>query len=195
MKPVFGAILGGGAGVRIGGRKAMAQLAGRPMAGHVADVLRLNVSMLAVIGDRESAGALGVAHVADVPGLPKGPLAGVCSAMEWAEAQGGGWLLVATCDAPLLPANLVARLLAGAVGRNAAYAETAEGEHPLASAWCSSLAARLRETLMHGHPPVRSVLKAIGAASVWFDDPGAFMNVNTSGELRLAEARIAARGR
>jgi molybdopterin-guanine dinucleotide biosynthesis protein A len=49
--------------------------------------------------------------------------------------------------------------------------------------------------LRHGHPSVRSVLKAIGAASVWFDEPEAFMNVNTLSELRLAEARIAALGR
>jgi molybdenum cofactor guanylyltransferase len=192
---IFGAILGGGAGVRIGGRKAMMPLAGRPMAARVADILLPQVTRLAVVGDMEAAAALGVEHVPDAPGLPSGPLAGVYSAAAWVGAMGGDWLLVSPCDVPLLPADLGARLLAGAAGRNAAYVETADGEHPLVSLWRSSAAAHLREALANGHPPVRSMLRAVGAAPVWFEDAGAFMNVNTPDELRLAEMRLAARGR
>lgn len=192
MTVIFGAILGGGAGARMGGRKAMAMLAGKPLAAHVAAVLRPHVAELAVVGDAEAAQALDATHVADLPELARGPLVGVASGLTWAVARGAEWLVVAPCDTPLLPPDFPARLLAGAAGRNAAYAETSEGPHPLASLWRCSLALRLCEVLKQDHPPVRRALEAFSAAVVQFEEAEAFMNVNTPNDLRLTDARLAA---
>lgn len=190
-----GVVLCGGAGARLGGRKAMQTLAGKPLVAHVAGRLLPHIAALAVAGDEEAAAALSVGSLDDPPGIERGPLAGVLSGLEWAAARGADWLAVAPCDTPLLSADLIPRLLAGAMdaSSNAAFAKTADGLHPLVAVWRCSLASRLRRELATGHPPVHRLLAMLGAERVWFEDAEAFMNVNTQDELRLAETRLAQR--
>lgn len=186
----FGIILCGGAGVRLGGRKAMTLLAGRPMSAHVADRLRPDVAMLAMGGDAEAAAAVGVENVADPVGVARGPLAGVLAGLEWASAQGAEWIVTAPCDTPLLPVGTAAQLLAGAQGAEAGFAETGDGPHPLVCAWRTRIAARLRTVLVSAHPPVWRFLEDLGAKKVWFDDAAGFMNVNSPGDLLQAQQRV-----
>lgn len=193
QEAVLGVILCGGAGARIGGRKAMVPLAGRPMAAHVADLFRSSAVGLAVAGDAEAASALGVPNLDDPAGLARGPLAGVLSALEWGATRRAEWIVTAPCDTPLLPGDVVVRILEGAQQAEAAFAQTEDGPHPLVCAWRCSAAGELRKALIGGHPPVRSVLDQLGAAKVCFDEAEAFMNVNTPEELKLAELRLAGR--
>lgn len=186
-------ILCGGAGTRIGGRKPMTMLAGRPMAAYVADLLGPEVAGLAIAGDVETAAAIGVVNLDDPPAMARGPLAGVLSALEWSLSQGAAWIVTAPCDTPFLPRGVAGRLIEGAQEAGAAFAQTDDGAHPLVCAWRSSMAGELRAALMAGHPPVWRLLDQIGAAKVRFDQAEAFMNINTPEELRLAEQLLGRR--
>lgn len=191
MKPetLAGIILSGGAGSRIGGRKAMASLCGRPMIAHVAEALRGCVDGLAVVGDAEAAKAIGAESISDPPACPPGPLAGVLAGMMWAESRGAGWLLVAPCDTPLLKPAIFERLLSEADG-DAAIAETAEGLHPLVSVWRCGRSGWLAGQLGGASRAARTVLAALGAKHVWFDQRQWFANVNTREDLAGVSAII-----
>lgn len=189
------AILGGGAGARMGRRKALVELDGGSLVAHVARALRVSASKLAVVGDADAAHTIDAVALSDPPGFPSGPLSGVSAALSWAEAGGARFLLIAPCDTPLLDGSVFERL-GEAVDRGArvACAETADGLQPLVSIWRTTLADSLRGELADGHPPVRDVLARAGLERVRFDDAEMFLNINTPADLRRAEAiRLARR--
>jgi molybdopterin-guanine dinucleotide biosynthesis protein A len=187
---VFASVLAGGQSRRFGADKAMAELGGAPMIVRVGACLRPQVEKLAVVGHPEGAAALGCVSLTD-PALPaKGPLLGVVAALEWAAAGGADWLLTAPCDAPFLPSDLAARLIAAAraQGAQAAFAATASGLHPLSAVWSPALAPALRATLAGGaHPPVHD---AVAHAVVAFDEEDAFANVNTQADFARIKAKL-----
>ncbi len=188
------AILGGGAGLRIGGRKALVMLGGKPLAEHVASVLRPAASRLAMIGDAEAADAVGATPLVDPPGLPAGPMSGVCAALEWAVEEGASLVMVAPCDTPLLTSQVVAELRAAMEpGVKVACVESPDGLQPLISMWRSDLAPWLKSELGDGHPAVRAVLVKAGCARVKLRDADVCLNVNTPADLRQAEAILRAR--
>jgi molybdopterin-guanine dinucleotide biosynthesis protein A len=190
---VVGLVLAGGRSVRFGGEKAVAVLEGRPLLAWAAERLRSVCSEVAANvrpgTEAESvARALGLPALHDEPGDATGPLAGVKVGLIWAAEQGASALAVSPCDAPLLPDDLYARLLAAAASE-AAMAETADGRQPLCAVWPVAALPAVREALAGGaHPPTWQVLERLGARKVSFDDPAAFANVNTREDLAAAEA-------
>lgn len=187
------AILAGGASSRFGADKAMVDLGGTPMISHVARVLRGGA--LAVVGHAGAAAWLGAESLSDPPSAVRGPLAGVLAGLEWAERLQARWLITAPCDAPLLPADLAAKLIGAAetAGASAAHACTADGLHPLCAAWRPALAERLRRCFADGiHPPVREV--AHDSVHVLFEHEGAFLNVNTQADLDRVLAQLKVSG-
>lgn len=186
------AILAGGESRRFGADKAFAQLAGRPMLAHVAGALA-GADTLAVVGNSRGAALLGAADLHDPSDAVSGPLAGVLAALDWAQSKGAAWLVTAPCDAPLLPPDMAARLIAAAEAARApaALAATAGGLHPLCAAWRPALATVLREHFASGsHPPVRAL--APDAAVVAFEDEIMFTNVNTREDIARVLARLGA---
>jgi molybdenum cofactor guanylyltransferase len=185
MTHFVAAILAGGASSRFGADKAMVEIGGAPMIAHVARAL--GGAGLAVVGHPHAAAALGAVSLRDPPGAVAGPLAGVLAALEWAEAA--PWLVTAPCDAPLLPHDLAARLIAAAErsGAEVAYACTSDGPHALCAAWRPALAATLRRHFAGGvHPPAREIVP--DAARVMFEARDAFLNVNTKEDLDRASS-------
>lgn len=188
---IVAAILAGGQGERIGGDKALKSLGGSLLIAHVARALS-NASALAVVGDFEAAQILGATALSDPTDLPRGPLAGVLSALEWGAAGGVEWVAFAPCDTPLLPGDIIERLRAAADGA-LACAETEDGLEPLISLWRTSLAARVRASLNTGaHPPMHVFFREIGVARVSLSATEA-MNVNTLDDLARAETILAKR--
>jgi molybdenum cofactor guanylyltransferase len=193
---IVGAILAGGEGQRIGGAKALIDLAGEPLIAHVARALRGGVTALAVVGDAFSAELLGAEGLSDPVGVAQGPLAGVLAALEWAERSGAAWLATAPCDTPFLPRDVVQQLAAGAAASGALIvcAETPDGAQPMVALWRSDLAASLRVVLQTGkHPAIHRLLDDFGASRVSFDGAD-FVNVNTPEDLARARALLAPRG-
>jgi len=187
------AILGGGAGRRIGGRKALVVLRGAPLAEHVARALRPFSKKLAMVGDAEAAARIGGVSLTDPPGFPAGPLSGICAALEWALSENATFVIVAPCDMPLLTQDVIARLgEVASVANKVVCAETADGLQPLVSIWRSDLAGWLKTELSGGHPSVRDVLAHAGFERIMFPNADTFLNVNTPENLRLAETLLGA---
>lgn len=109
---IVGAILAGGAGSRIGGSKAMVELAGRPLISYpLSAVLEAGLEPLVVAKPDTQLPELAVPVVREGPRDPH-PLHGVIAALE---AARGRPVLVVACDMPLVTAALLA-WLAGITG-------------------------------------------------------------------------------
>jgi molybdopterin-guanine dinucleotide biosynthesis protein A len=191
-----GVVLAGGRSVRFGGEKAAALLAGKPLLVWAAQRLQRSCALVA-INARPGSEAQGIAAAAGLPvlhdlaGDAAGPLAGVRVGLAWAKEQGASVLAVSPCDAPLLPEDLFARLLAAAAGGAAAMAETADGPQPLCAVWPVSALAALSEALAGGaHPATWRMLDSIGARRVRFESAEAFANLNTRADLAAVAQRL-----
>jgi molybdopterin-guanine dinucleotide biosynthesis protein A len=174
------------------------------MLAHVIDRLRPQVSALAINanGDPARFARFGLPVIPDTVAGFVGPLAGVLAGMRWAAAHtpAARWIVTAAGDAPLLPENLVARLLAAASDRPGAIAlAQSQGElHPVIGLWSVALADDLETALgrgvrkvlhwtdQHGTVPVPFGLRRIGGTEL---DP--FFNANTPEELEELRAIIA----
>ena len=190
----FGVVIAGGRSVRFGGEKAVAVFEGRPLLSWAVGRLAPHCARVAVNarpGTQTEALAaqegLDVLH--DAAGDAAGPLAGVRAGLQWAAARGGRRIAVSPCDAPLLPADLFARLL-GAAGEGAALATTVDGRQPLCAVWPVHALGAVIDALKDGaHPPTWRLLEQIGAVAVPFDTPSAFANVNTRESLEALAQR------
>jgi molybdopterin-guanine dinucleotide biosynthesis protein A len=171
---------------------------------HVLDRLKPQVGPIAINanGDPARFARFRLPVIADTVAGFVGPLAGVLAGMRWsvAHAPEARWIVTAAGDAPLLPADLVARLLAAAGGREQAVplAQSRGELHPVIGLWPVALADDLEEHLArgvrkvlhwtdrHGTIPVPFPLARIGEAAI---DP--FFNANTPQELAELRAMVA----
>jgi molybdopterin-guanine dinucleotide biosynthesis protein A len=195
---VAGMVVAGGRSTRFGGEKATAVLGGQTLLTWAVRRLQRACREVAVNArpgtqTEALARAAGLHVLHDAPGDPDGPLAGVKAGLGWAASRGARLLAVSPCDAPLLPQDLFARLVAAA-GEGAAMAVTADGRQPLCAVWPVAALPFLTDALQGGaHPPTWRTLEAIGARQVVFDPPEAFANVNTREDLEIAARRFAER--
>lgn len=193
---IFGIILAGGQGRRMGtagqgADKALLPLAGRPLIAHVCDRLEPQVEALAVSanGDPARLRRFGLPVLAD--DTPLGPLAGILQGLLWAGAQGADALVSAPVDAPFLPGDLTPRLILAADGPGLALARSGGRLHPTFGLWPVALAPDLAGFLASGaKPKVMDFALSQGAAIADFPDDGSFSNLNTPEDLAAAAALI-----
>ncbi|MFL5385083.1 MAG: molybdenum cofactor guanylyltransferase [Longimicrobiaceae bacterium] len=197
----LGAILAGGASRRFGPSKALAIVGGRTIVERVRDAMEAAVGCVVLIAyDREMAAALGVQSRPDLqPGC--GPVAGIETALRWAEEEGRPGALVAACDMPFLDARAL-RLLADFARSNpstdAVAVRMGNGRKPPLCAWLSVRCLPAAERVVAGEDRSFGVLlSAVATAWVPGEDVARirspetmFFNVNTPDDLRRAE-RIA----
>lgn len=190
---IFGVILAGGEGLRMGGvDKAFVPLAGRPLIAHVLDRLEPQVErvLISANGDASRFAGLGCQVVAD--DRPQGPLSGVLSALTAAAAMGATHVVSTPVDTPFLPGDLVPQLLLAAEtsAEGLAFAADATGDHPATALWPVGLAPALADFLASGEAKVTRFTSAHGALRALFPDPRAFLNLNTPEDLVVAEALL-----
>lgn len=194
----LGLVIAGGRSLRFGGEKAVAMLGEQPLLLWAVERLRRACAEVAVNarpGTETEAVARrhGLLVLADLPGAPDGPLAGVQAGLAWAEGRGASALAVSPCDVPGLPDDLYVRLAATA-GEGACMAETSEGRQPLCAVWPVGALPRVTSALADGaHPPTWRMLEEIGAVKLRVEPPQAFANINTREDLARVEAEHAAR--
>ena len=194
MMRLFGVILAGGEGRRMGGAdKALLPLAGRPLVWHAMDRLSPQVESLAISanGDPARLAKLGLPVLPDAERL--GPLAGILAALDWAAQRGATAVVSVAVDTPFFPGDLVPRLALAAEGAREGLAMVRSGgrDHPTFALWPVSLRDPLREFLGRGEVPrVRGFADLHGAARADFADDGAFDNLNTPEDLSRAEALL-----
>lgn len=123
-------VLAGGEGRRLAGAdKGLVRWRGVPLVQHVLNALKPQSAEQLISANRnlDVYACFGAPVVRD--GDSSGPLAGLAVLLAAAQYE---WLLCVPCDAPLLPADLAARLLATAQQHNAAASYLHDGEraHP-----------------------------------------------------------------
>lgn len=182
--------------------KGLLRLDGAPLVAHAQRYLAPQVSSVLVSANRHVEDYADYGRViSDDPrlGSDLGPLAGVASALA---ATPTPWLAVMPVDVLNLPADMVARLAGAAQGAGAfiAYASTGGPDgggapgtipdgraHPLCMVLHAGLAGSLRDYLGGGDRKVQLWQKKHAAVPVFFDGGyGAFFNINTPEDLRLA---------
>ena len=195
-------ILAGGRSLRMGGGdKALLTVAGTSLLVRTIAALRPQVGPLVLNSGSEAVrrAAAELPAVADaLPGFA-GPLAGILAALDWVRDQ-APWcrLLVSVpVDAPLFPADLVARLAAALEAGDGDLACAASGgrRHPVFGLWPLELAEDLRRAVVE--EGVRTVDAWAGrhrlAVVEWPDRPSdPFHNVNTPGDLEGLAALLPA---
>ena len=201
---VTGVIIAGGRSTRMGGReKALIELAGRPMIGHVIGRMLPQVDRLAINanGDASRFAPFGLPVVPDTLADQPGPLAGLLAALEWArcETPDARYVASVAADTPFVPDSLVTRLLAAIEGERASCAIAASGgaSTPVVGVWNVGLAGALAEALHQGVRAVHRFAAAQRSAVVEFApiqiageriDP--FFNVNSADDLERARALL-----
>jgi len=175
-----------------GADKALLLLQDRPLLAHVLDRLEPQVEQILISanGDLTRLAAFGCEVVADVN--PQGPLSGVLAALMRAETLGATHLVSTPVDTPILPGDLVPRLLLAAEGspEGLALAATSDGDHPASALWPVGLAPALAAFLESGEAKVTRFSDAHHAARATFPDADAFLNVNQPEDLARAEALL-----
>jgi len=183
-------ILAGGLATRLGGGdKVLLPLAGTTMLARI--LARLGPGRVAINanGDPGRFAPFGLPVLPDpIEGWP-GPLAGVLAAMEWA---GQGDVVTVPGDAPFIPRDLVARLLAARAEAGAEIAVAASGgrTHPVAALWPAQLHDDLRRAVIDEN--LRKVAGWIArhrSVPVEFpvDPVDPFFNINHPEDLAEAE--------
>lgn len=192
---IVAAILAGGKGARMGGRKPERELRGRSLLKWVAACARAQTSLIAVVvrGKNPTAVA-GVRVLRDDPHL-LGPIAGLKTALVWARREGATWLLTLPCDTPFAPSDLAARLRCAADGARAPASLASSGDllHPACALWRTDLGESLDAYAESGRSSLTGLAEAVGYVAVdWPTLPlDPFFNINTLADLAESE-RIAA---
>lgn len=193
---IFGVILAGGQGRRMGGAdKALLTLGGQSLAARARDRLAPQVEALAISanGDQARLMQLGLPVLPDA--RPQGPLSGVLAALDWAAEAGATAVVSVAVDTPFFPCDLVPRLClaAEAAPEGLAVASCGGRLHPTFGLWPVALRGPMRDWLAGGQAKVMDFTARHGAVAAAFPaaEPDPFLNLNTPEDLMRAEAVLA----
>ncbi|HEX8120778.1 MAG TPA: molybdenum cofactor guanylyltransferase [Solirubrobacteraceae bacterium] len=180
----LGAILAGGRGARLGGAKATAEAAGRPLLAWALDALRESVADVVVIAKQATPLPPCDAPVHRDEPEDFHPRHGLVSALRRA---GGRPVVVVPCDMPLVPPALLDVLLdVVADGAAAAIPRTEGRVHPLCAAYAPSVLHDLESAAPDEALTV--TLDRLGAVVLDADAAAdRMLNVNTRADLAVAE--------
>lgn len=193
---VNGWVLCGGESRRMGGQdKGLIDWQGHPLAWHVASTLALQVSQATLNANRhlDTYRNWPWPVCPDNPALPAqgGPMIGLLTGLQKASTH---WLQLAPCDTPMLPSDLVKRLLAAAEQTRSTVVVPVtrhQGGGVLYHHWTAALVAchgmdDLAKAVERGERKLGQWMTRQRWAAVLFDDThvaGAFKNMNTPQDL------------
>ncbi|MDP1645625.1 MAG: molybdenum cofactor guanylyltransferase MobA [Thiobacillus sp.] len=182
---VVAVVLAGGQGRRMGGAdKGLIDYQGRPLIEWVLAALIPQVDELVISANRnfDTYAAYGHRVLPDtLPDFP-GPLAGVLAALQTVAAD---WLVVAPCDTPHLPTDLVLRLLGAAQLERVPLAVAADDARVHYGCFIVRTDQRdnLAAFLARGERAVRHWQAGLASTTVRFDAAG-FANLNQPNDLQ-----------
>jgi molybdopterin-guanine dinucleotide biosynthesis protein A len=183
-------ILAGGSSTRLGGGdKCLLPLGRASILAEIINILVPQVSGIAINSNSDP-------HLFDETGLDVfcdvmpgrlGPLAGILTAMQWAQTSGASHVLTVACDTPFLPRDLGARLVACAHG-DVVVAASAGRIHPTVGLWAVRYAEKLKHDLENGTRRVHGWLETVPFTVVEFscDPVDPFWNINTHSDWEAA---------
>lgn len=192
QQKISAVILAGGRGQRMGGEdKGLVQLDGRPLVAWMIDRIGPQVDELLISANRhlDQYGRFGYPVLADTADDFRGPLAGLSRGMATAAHS---LVLSAPCDTPFLPPSLVKRLVSALISSNSDLALPVTGgqTHRAVCLYRKKLLPSLDDFLAKGGRRVGEWQSLQQGIEVPFEDADEFVNLNTAGELELAQHRL-----
>lgn len=190
-RPPFSvAILAGGESRRMGRDKALAPLAGKPVAAHVIESLKpLADDIFIVANDYATYGRFGLPVRADHFGF-RASLVGVYSALASAAEE---YCFVTACDLPFADPALVKYMAGLAAGYDAVVPVSHRGREPLHAFYAKSCLEKMRAGIEGGDLAIRHALSALEVRDVTTEemesicDPATvFLNINSPDDLKEA---------
>jgi molybdopterin-guanine dinucleotide biosynthesis protein A len=195
-------VLAGGGSTRFGQDKALVEFAGKPMLGHMIELLRglaKNVKIVAPQGKYTNFGA----EIVEDRWPGEGPLGGIITALIHASRDNSAreWNFIVSCDMPFLTAEWITYLGERATKSAAQVVlpHSANGPEPLCAVWRTDAAAAIEDQFNKG---VRKVTAAIAKLKSevldeadWkrFDSAGRlFWNMNTAADYEEARRIVEA---
>jgi molybdenum cofactor guanylyltransferase len=185
LQPI-GVVLAGGLGRRMGGAKAMVELAGRPLICYPLDALAAALDEVAVLAKADTElPSLPGATIWVEPQLHHHPVVGISQALALA---GGRPVLICAVDLPLVTPELVRRLAAEDPAGAPAVVASRRGEfQPLLGCYRPGALELLEPA---GNRPLRELVAAIKPRLLDVDDPESLYNVNEPADLLPAAAAL-----
>ena len=187
----LGAVLAGGAGSRLGGAKAAAPLAGRPLISYpLESFAEAGIETVVVAKAKSELPEISVPVVTE-PEEPRHPLAGIVTALDHAA---GRPVVVCACDMPFVPPPLLRRL--ATLDHPLAIAQSGRHHHPLLGRYSPEVRESLRSGLAAGASTTHTVMSLgplvlTGADLHRFGQPRLItFNVNTRGDLDYAASIV-----
>ena len=183
-------ILAGGRGRRMqDSDKGLLLLAGKPLVKHVLERIAPQVSQLMINCNRhaDEYARFGYPIYADSVDDFPGPMAGFHSALQHSDSE---LFLFVPCDTPLLPIDLLDRLVAVMTRDNSDVCTVSDGErlHPVILLAKRGALAGLEDNLRQGHHKVMQWFEEQRHSVADFSErPEAFINLNTSADLNRLE--------
>ena len=184
-----GAILAGGAGLRIGGEKATVALHGKPLICYpletIGEVLK-SVTVLVKTGTKLP--PLAGVTVWIEPERPRHPLMGITQALA---VSGGRPVLVCAADLPFVTPELVRRLVRADPRGAPAVVACAHGSlQPLLGCYQPRALDLVAGVAREGTAPVLETIARIDPILVEADDPEELFDVDTPDDLLQAAAML-----
>lgn len=120
-----------------------------------------------------------------------GPLAGVLTAMIWAEEHGHSHVVTVPGDVPFLPDDLICRMTAAAQFRRPVVLASGGRVHPTIGLWPVGLAERLDQTINSGVSRMLTWCRLVGAVELMYppENTDHFLNLNTPADMEYAHTR------
>lgn len=180
---VTAVILAGGKGRRMDGKdKGLVELANRPLIEYVIDAIEPQVEAIILNANRnqEKYSHYGYPVISDILDNYQGPLAGFLSALKNATTS---HIVTLPCDGPLLPSDLVERLILSLTINKAEISVAHDGDRmqPVYSLIPIELIDSLSAFLESGERKIDLWYKQHHIALADFSDcPETFRNVNTA---------------
>ncbi len=181
-------ILAGGKGSRLGGQdKGLVLYQGKPLVEHIIERIKPQAAKLLINANRNHATyrAYGYPVINDTMRDYQGPLAGFSAAMQVIETE---YMITLPCDAPLIPGDLVERLIASLQGNPPSSIAVAHNGQRLQSVHALipvKLQDNLDKFLANGDRKIGLwYAQHHYIATDFSDSPQAFVNINTE-EQRL----------
>lgn len=209
-------ILAGGRAQRMDGcDKGLVSLHGQPMICHVIDTLKPQLELIRINANRNQSAYAALAQDLKKPlsrylsefdtkqavgcGFEvvgdnlhdfQGPLAGIAAGLQHCPTE---WMLIAPCDTPFLPADLVQRLRQTAEREQAEIVVAHDGKRlqPVVALLQRRLLPSLLAYLEQGERKIDRWYAQHRCQRVDFSDqPEAFLNINTLTEKQLLENQV-----
>ena len=195
---ILGVILAGGKSSRFGSNKSLSMLANNKLIEHVINKIDLYFPEILLISNDSSLKVNNkkIKIIKDCIKGYLGPLAGVLSAMKYANSSKNKykWIITFPCDTPFFNKIIIEKMIEKSISAKGKiyFIKDKKQRHNIFGLWSTSLEDILKEDLINNFRKVDLWADKIGCNFIEKDiqNENEFLNINTKEDLELAEKFI-----